>query len=223
MTRIKAKPPTIGYLFSPAEQAEVIAAEKRATRLTKVQPSQICRKKAKPKKQPGDRFDSLTINKAVRVACERAGVPRWHCHQLRHTAALEISRRFGLEGARSVLGHRTVHMSAHYSGRCEQPDRGNHQLEAKANEENAQQWQHESSCGRQLPKIESVQAGEEKDNARNHCCCRERKQEDRSEMLPRFHVGYPTSEPEFGAVSNRATRRAGVPNEVLDQAGTDGQ
>ena len=110
------KPKMDACLFSPAEQAEIITAEKRANRKTKVQPSQVCRKKANPKKQPGEQFDSLTINKAVRIACKRAGIPRWNIHRLRHTAALEISRRFGLEGARSVLGHRTVQMSAHYSG-----------------------------------------------------------------------------------------------------------
>jgi integrase len=30
---------------------------------------------------------------------------RWHPHQLRHNAATEIRRRFGLEAARVILGH----------------------------------------------------------------------------------------------------------------------
>ena len=32
-------------------------------------------------------------------------VPHWHPHQLRHTAATEIRREFGLEAAAAVLGH----------------------------------------------------------------------------------------------------------------------
>ena len=76
----------------------------------------ICRKKVKPKKQPGESFDAVAINHAIRAACKKARAPRWHTHQLRHTAALEISRQHGLEAARAILGHRTVQMSAHYSG-----------------------------------------------------------------------------------------------------------
>lgn len=110
------RPKLDAYLFSPAEQAAIIAAEKRSLRKTKVQPSQECRKKANPKKKPGELFDATSVNHAIRVACKKAEVPRWHTHQLRHTAALEISRQHGLESARAVLGHKTVQMSAHYSG-----------------------------------------------------------------------------------------------------------
>ncbi len=110
------KPKIDAYLFSPREQRDMIFAAKRVARKTKVQPSQLCRKKAKPKKLPGESFDAVTINHAIRTACKKARVPRWHMHQLRHTAALEISRQHGLEAARAILGHRTVQMSAHYSG-----------------------------------------------------------------------------------------------------------
>lgn len=110
------KPKIDAYLFSPREQRDMIFAAKRETRKTKVQPSQMCRKKAQPKKLPGDMFDAVAINHAIRSACKKARVPRWHTHQLRHTAALEISRQHGLEAARAILGHKTVQMSAHYSG-----------------------------------------------------------------------------------------------------------
>jgi integrase len=110
------KPKIDDYLFSPRVQRDMIFAAKREMRKTKVQPSQLCRKKEKPKKLPGDRYSAIVINRAIRTACKKAGVPRWHTHQLRHTAALEISRQHGLEAARAILGHRTVQMSAHYSG-----------------------------------------------------------------------------------------------------------
>jgi integrase len=113
------KPRIDAYLFSPAEQEVMIAAEKRANRKTKVQPSQVSRKKAKPKKKPGEQFDANDINNAIKRACARAGIPRWHTHQLRHTAALEVSRQHGLEAARAVLGHKSLQMTADYGG----PDR----------------------------------------------------------------------------------------------------
>jgi integrase len=116
LVRKYLKPKIEAYLFSPAEQDAIIAAEKRALRKTKVQPSQKCRKKARPQHKPGEQFDHNSVNRAIRRACKRAGVPTWHTHQLRHTAALEITRQHGLEAARAVLGHKCVSMSAHYAG-----------------------------------------------------------------------------------------------------------
>ena len=116
IVRKHLKPRIDAYLFSPAEQDAIIAAEKRVRRKTKVQPSQLCRKKARPKRKPGERFDHNSVNRAIRRACEQAGVSRWHTHQLRHTAAGEITRKHGLEAARAVLGQKCVAMAAHYAG-----------------------------------------------------------------------------------------------------------
>jgi integrase len=110
------KPKIDAFLFSPREQRDMIFAAKRVSRKTRVQPSQVCRKKSKPKKLPGELFCPVVINRAICSASKKAGVAHWHTHQLRHTAALEISRQHGLEAARAILGHRTVQMSAHYSG-----------------------------------------------------------------------------------------------------------
>ena len=32
-------------------------------------------------------------------ACDAAGVPRWHPHRLRHSAATELRKEFGIEAA----------------------------------------------------------------------------------------------------------------------------
>jgi integrase len=111
---LKAK--TDAFLFSPREQQTVIDAAKRANRKSKVTPSQVCRKKANPKRRKGELFSADDINTAIRRACERGKIPVWHTHQLRHTAALEISRHHGLEGARAALGQSTVQMAARYAG-----------------------------------------------------------------------------------------------------------
>jgi integrase len=39
----------------------------------------------------------------------------WHPHQLRHAAATEIRRRFGIEAAQSVLGHSSLKMTELYA------------------------------------------------------------------------------------------------------------
>jgi integrase len=110
------KTKTDAYLFSPREQQAAIDAAKRANRKSKVTPSQVCRKKANPKRRKGELFSADDINTAIGRACERGKIPVWHTHQLRHTAALEISRHHGLEGARAALGQSTVQMAARYAG-----------------------------------------------------------------------------------------------------------
>lgn len=111
---LKADPDA--YLFSPAEQHKIMMEQKRAARKTPVQPSQVSRKRKRPRHKPGDYFDHNVINHAIRRAAKRLGVERFHVHQLRHTAALNILREHGPEAARAVLGHRQVNMTLHYSG-----------------------------------------------------------------------------------------------------------
>ena len=111
---LKADPDA--FLFSPREQDKIIKAQKRKQRRTPVQPSQVNRRKTNARRMPGECFDADAINRAIRRGCEKAGIPIWHTHQLRHTAALLIEREFGLDAARAALGHRTANLTAMYSG-----------------------------------------------------------------------------------------------------------
>jgi integrase len=108
------------YLFSPAAQDELIQAARRAKRKTPLWPSHMARnvkkKKASGKRRPGNRFQVRAVNRAIRAACKRAGVDRWHTHQLRHSASLAFTRELGLEAARAALGHASVDVSAMYAG-----------------------------------------------------------------------------------------------------------
>ncbi len=104
------------YLFCPAEQDRLRKAALRAKRQTPVQPSQRDRSRPKAARKPGQTYGPKVINHAIRRACEKAGVPLWHTHMLRHTASLLIMREHGVEAARSVLGHKTLNMTLHYSG-----------------------------------------------------------------------------------------------------------
>ena len=72
-----------------------------------MQPSQQNRSKAAPRKVPGPRYTTESYRRAIANACGRAGVPRWHPHQLRHAAATRLRREFGLDVTRAVLGHST--------------------------------------------------------------------------------------------------------------------
>jgi len=91
------------FLFSPRDAMDAFRREQRARRKTKVQPSQQNRSKGGAKL--GYRYTVGSMARAVRRACEKHGLPHWHLHQLRHTAATMIRRQYGIDAARAVLGH----------------------------------------------------------------------------------------------------------------------
>jgi integrase len=94
------------YLFSPRRSVAQWRAEQRARRGSPLTPSQAARRpKANPRRTHGELYDDGAYRKAIRKACRRAGIPVWFPHMLRHSAAGEIRRRFGLEAAQAVLGH----------------------------------------------------------------------------------------------------------------------
>jgi integrase len=100
------RPDPAEYLFQPREAELERQAARARNRKTSVTPSQRVRtRKARPKRMPGDRYNPRVYARAVAKACERAGCPHWHPHQLRHSAATQIRREFGLDVARIVLGH----------------------------------------------------------------------------------------------------------------------
>jgi len=103
------------YVFSPRRQREEIFAAKRANRRSKVQPSQVCRKKNRPKKVPGERFTPDSYAQAIRRTCKVQRLTQWFPYQLRHAAGAKARRVAGLDAAQALLGHRTIEMTEHYS------------------------------------------------------------------------------------------------------------
>lgn len=103
------------HLFRPSQAVAERNAAKRAARRSRVQPSQIDRRKGRPKKQPGDYYDTRSYWRAVRYAIERAGCPQWHPHQLRHAHATEVRRTFGIEGSQAALGHASLSATQVYA------------------------------------------------------------------------------------------------------------
>lgn len=103
---LKPEQPEV-YVFSPADAVEAIRAENRRKRKTPLTPSQRNRtRKANPKRQPGEQYSKDAYCYAIVRACDKAEVPRWHLHQLRHNCATKVRRLYGLDGAIAVLGHK---------------------------------------------------------------------------------------------------------------------
>jgi integrase len=111
-------------IFNPARNMAERSAALRLARKTKVQPSQMNRRKRKPKKKPGYVYAVTTYARAIAEAIRRHNlgkaevehIPHWHPHQLRHTRALELKREAGLDVARAVLGHKNPIVTEHYAG-----------------------------------------------------------------------------------------------------------
>ena len=119
------------YLFSPAKAREERYAAMRAKRRTKVQPSQVYRRKELPKRTPGARYTPESYAQAVAKGIKRANKKRaadttaatteplahWHPNQLRHTFGTAVRRQFGVEGAQVTLGHSKADVTQVYAER----------------------------------------------------------------------------------------------------------
>jgi len=89
------------YCFSPAEALESHRSVKHYRR--------------DARRRPRERYDTASFNRAIRRACDRAGIPPWTPNQLRHTAATRIREQYGLEAAQVVLGHSSADVTQIYA------------------------------------------------------------------------------------------------------------
>jgi len=103
------------YCFSPAESMAWFRQKLRASRKSKIQPSQLTRTKQNPKKKPRDHFDANSYRQSIQRAAKRAGVPDWHPYQLRHSVATAVREALGVEYAQALLGHSHQAMTEHYA------------------------------------------------------------------------------------------------------------
>jgi integrase len=116
------------YCFVPSESERRRNARRREARQSPMTPSQAKRRpKQQRRRPPGNRYtvDSYrrattrAITKANRERAERGekSLPHWAPNQLRHSAATEIRRQFGLEAAQVALGHANADVSQIYAER----------------------------------------------------------------------------------------------------------
>lgn len=132
-------------LFSPQEAIAAQNQDKRKRRKSRVQPSQVCRRKAKPRRAPQEMYTVASYRRAIERGCilafdmpkelrvirkelpeaERKELRRraakwraehvWHPHQLRHNAGTWLRKKFSLDVARCVLGHRSSAVTETYA------------------------------------------------------------------------------------------------------------
>lgn len=130
------------HLFSPQAVMEERRQAWRNERVTPLTPSQRARRrKASPKKRPGEHYTTKNYAQAIAAACD-AAFPhpvlsklrwskmtpeqraehdrwqrdhRWSPNQLRHSAATFLRKEFGIEAARVVLGHSSAGVTEIYA------------------------------------------------------------------------------------------------------------
>ena len=121
------------YCFSPTESETRRRAQVHAARKTPLSCGNRpgTNRRRKPKRKPGDRYDTNTYRRAIHRAVDAANkdrkkqiaemgvelelLPRWSPNRLRHTAATEIRKTFGLEAAQVALGHSQADVTQIYA------------------------------------------------------------------------------------------------------------
>jgi site-specific recombinase XerD len=133
------------FCFRPCDSEAKRLAERHADRKTPLccgnRPG--TNRKRKARKAPGDCYTTDSYRRSIAYACDKAfphpnlgGVPRrkltaeqlaelrkwqsdhrWAPNQLRHAAATEVRREFGLEAALVILGHSQANVTQVYAAR----------------------------------------------------------------------------------------------------------
>lgn len=107
------------HCFSPKESEAQRLAARNAARKTPLscgnkRGSNVARK---PRKKPGEFYTTDSYAQAIKYACIRGKLQEWSPNQLRHTAATEIRKNFGLEAAQVILGHAAADVTQVYAER----------------------------------------------------------------------------------------------------------
>lgn len=94
-----------------AERFPDLPAKRVETRRAKI----ARRRKAEPRRVPGEEYSTNAVQIAIRRACGKAGVPIWTPHMLRHAALSRIREERGLEAAAAIGGHWTLDVTQMYT------------------------------------------------------------------------------------------------------------
>jgi integrase len=123
--------PAEGHCFSPAEAVAMQLAARSAKRRTPISCGNRpgTNRKRQTKRSAGTSYDVHSYRRAIARGVKIANrerrkldpaavpLPNWHPNQLRHTAATEIRRQFGLEAAQVALGHSSADITQIYAER----------------------------------------------------------------------------------------------------------
>jgi integrase len=129
--------PADSFCFSPTDSERKRLSARHEARKTPLRYGNRpgTNRKRKPKRTAGDHYTTNTYRRAIHRAVELANrkrmeeaekngekgdvdlLPKWSPNRLRHSAATEIRKRFGLEAAQVTLGHATADVTQVYAER----------------------------------------------------------------------------------------------------------
>jgi integrase len=107
--------PADAYCFCPAEAEAERKAELRKKRKSKVQPSQLDRRKPDPTIHPGEAYTTDSYRRAIHRACKTAKITPWAPNRLRHSRLTDLRREYGIETAQAVAGHTRIETTQVYA------------------------------------------------------------------------------------------------------------
>jgi len=113
-------------VFSPRTAMAEHYAERRASRKSKITPSQAARDKVraeKPDKRYGEFYDQSSYRGAVLNAIDKGNkelpddqkIPHWTPYQIRHSAGTAAEKEGGLDKAQALLAHRSANVTKRYA------------------------------------------------------------------------------------------------------------
>jgi integrase len=125
------------WCFRPIDSEEKRRATRHSVRRTPLNSGNRpgSNRKQGAKRRPGDRYNTNAYRRAIHRGCDQAypapdeiaadptklaawqSAHRWSPNRLRHSAATEIRKRFGLEAAQVVLGHSAADVTQVYAER----------------------------------------------------------------------------------------------------------
>jgi len=126
---------TQAYCFRPCDSEEKRRAAATAARITPPNcgNSPGTNRKRKANRSAGEKYSTDSYRRAIHRACDKAfpapkgatgddlktwqSEHRWSPNQLRHAAATEVRRQFGLEAAQVILGHSQANVTQVYAER----------------------------------------------------------------------------------------------------------
>ncbi|MCE3018976.1 MAG: tyrosine-type recombinase/integrase [Pirellula sp.] len=103
--------------FSPQESEKQRQEARHAARVTPLSCGNVpgSNRTRRPSTTPGVAFTAGTYARSIRNACLRAKVEPWAPNRLRHNAATQIRKQFGLDGAQVILGHSDIGITQTYA------------------------------------------------------------------------------------------------------------
>ncbi len=110
---------TESYCFSARESVERARRQAEGNRKTPKSCGNTrgSNRVSSPNRSAADRYAVASYRNAIRRACNKLAILVWTPNQLRHTAATDIRKQFGLEAAQVVCGHATADVTQVYAER----------------------------------------------------------------------------------------------------------